>query len=268
MSANFKCANIIRALIANIAAVTGESYDNLTTAIQALKNGYGQGGGEDKFKAFNAGTLTEISEEDFEGTTAIRAYQFMGQTSILSVSIPDNVSSIGASAFNGCSGIEYLKLPISMDIGSDIFTGVSNVKTIEFNPGTGVGFDYSYSTYKYTPWYLSAANISKVIFSEGITKIGKYTFYDCVGLKGDVIIPSGVTLINTYAFRGCAGINRIYIPKSMATISLGAFDLCTGITDVYYEGAERDWALTSISTTGNDILSSATIHYNSTGLPE
>lgn len=267
MSLELNSANAIKSIIESIEAVTGESHYDLTSAVQALKNGYGQGGGDERIRALLSGTITEITADDLADTTAIKSYQFSDLSSIKSVVIPDNVTSIGSAAFSGCTGIERLRMPISVNVGSGIFTGVSNIKTLELGPGTGAGVDYSYDTHKYTPWYLSTANMTAITLLDGITKIGKYTFYECTGLT-DIVIPSGVTIINTYAFGGCTGLKTVFIPKTTTSINLGAFHLCSTITDVYYEGTEQEWARISISSTGNEYLTGATIHYNSTGLPE
>lgn len=47
-------------------------------------------------------------------------------------------------------------------------------------------------------------------------------------------------------------------------IGFGNGIVSNGLTDIYYEGTEEQWNAISIGETVNDILSTVTIHYNST----
>ncbi|MCD8004935.1 MAG: S-layer homology domain-containing protein, partial [Oscillospiraceae bacterium] len=85
----------------------------------------------------------------------------------------------------------------------------------------------------------------------------------CTGLTS-VTIPDSVTSIGSYAFYNCTGLTSVTIGSGVTSIGISAFSNCTGLTDVYYSGSETDWATISIDI-GNTYLTSATIHYNSTG---
>ena len=63
-------------------------------------------------------------------------------------------------------------------------------------------------------------------------------------------------------FTQCSSLTSIIIPESVTTIGDYAFNACTSLTDVYCANAQSDL---SISTTGNDCLTSATWHDYRTG---
>lgn len=79
-----------------------------------------------------------------------------------------------------------------------------------------------------------------------------------------VIIKKGITSIGDVAFKGCSSLNSIEIPNSVTSIWNYAFYGCNSLTDVYYTGNKTQWEKVDISSSGNQQLSEATIHYNST----
>ena len=103
------------------------------------------------------------------------------------MTIPDNIitEDLGIDAFADCTEIEYLKIPISIDIGlgSRQFKNVSKIKEVFFSKGTGISPDYSYaSRYTATPWYQSRENIlnglnniQQIIFTGNATEWNQIT---------------------------------------------------------------------------------------------
>ena len=109
----------------------------------------------------------------------------------------------------------------------------------------------------------SLSKIKKVIIKKGITSIGRSAFYCCSSLNS-IEIPNSVTSIGIFAFADCRSLNSIEIPNSVTSIGERAFEGCNSLTDVYYTGNKTQWEKVDISSYGNQQLSKATIHYNST----
>ena len=92
--------------------------------------------------------------------------------------IPNDVASIGQSAFSGCSGLTNIEIPSSVtDIGMSAFNGCSGLTSIEI--------------------------------PSGVTTIGPGAFYDCSGLTS-IEIPGNVIYILGSAFYGCTSITNVY----------------------------------------------------------
>ena len=118
------------------------------------------------------------------------------------------------------------------------------------------GYDYGSSG---APW--DDSRVKSAVIAEGVTSIGSYAFDDCKSLTS-VTIPSGVTSIGAWAFFNCTSLTSVTIPDGVTSIGWRAFSNCTSLTDVYYAGSKAQWKAISISSTGNDDLLTANIHYN------
>ena len=72
-------------------------------------------------------TTVEIGED----VTSIGNYAFENCTGLISVTIPDSVTSIGNSAFDGCTGLTSVTIPNSVaSIGIYAFYGCSALTSI------------------------------------------------------------------------------------------------------------------------------------------
>jgi tetratricopeptide (TPR) repeat protein len=70
-----------------------------------------------------------------------------------------------------------------------------------------------------------------VVIPQGVTKIGRYAFYNCNSMRS-LSIPDSVTAIDEYAFYNCNNLKSITFPDSIKSIAGHAFYNCNGLVDV------------------------------------
>lgn len=96
--------------------------------------------------------------------------------------------------------------------------------------GTGPMNDYknfSNEIRSTAPW--AELSPKKLILEEGITRIGKFAFYACTGLTGNLTLPKSLTSIGDDAFLVCWGLTGdLYLPDSITDIGEYAFSGCNG----------------------------------------
>ena len=143
--------------------------------------------------------------------------------SLASVTI-EHATSIGNSAFSGCSGLTSINIPDGVtSIGREAFYGCSSLTSINIpNSVTSIG----------SQAFLGCSGLTSINIPDGVTSIESETFRGCSGLTS-INIPDGVTEIGSDAFSGCSGLTSINIPNSVTSIGSQAFlGCCSGLTSL------------------------------------
>ena len=161
--------------------------------------------------------------------TSIERGAFDGCSSLTSVTIPDDVTSIGAYAFEGCSSLTSVKIPDRVtSIGDAAFAECTALSTV-YIPD---------SVRTIGAWaFCDCHSLTSVNIPEGVTAIEQRAFYNCIALSS-VTIPDGVISIDFDAFGGCNSLTSVTIPESIKTIGRLAFN---SLTSLYYKGTIASW---------------------------
>ncbi|GHT22357.1 hypothetical protein AGMMS4957_12450 [Bacteroidia bacterium] len=139
--------------------------------------------------------------------------------------IPTGVTSIGETAFGGCSGLTSVTIPNSVtSIGGIAYDITPESVTVS---GSGA--------------FAECSGLTSITIPNSVTSIGNGAFVRCRGLTS-VTISDGVTSIGESAFAECSGLTSITIPSSVTSIGESAFFDCSGLTAINVDVANAQYS--------------------------
>ena len=180
-------------------------------------------------KTLILGCKTSVIPTD-GSVTSIGDSAFRGCSGLTSITIPDSVTSIGWGAFWYCTDLTNITIPDSVtSIGESAF---DNTAWYNNQPN---GLVYAGKVaYKYKGTMPSNTSIE---LKEGTLGIADSAFYGCTGLTS-VTIPNSVTSIGDEAFYRCSGLTSVTIGNGVTSIGECAFYGCSGLTTVNWNATE------------------------------
>lgn len=196
-------------------------------------NGNGAG-----YTVTGIGTCTDTeliisSEYNAKPVTSIGSTAFYGCTGITSVTIGNSVTHIDWGAFAGCTGLTS----IIVVKGNSKYHSAENclietaTNTLILGCKTSVIPTDGSVTSIGTEAFRGCTGLTSITIPDSVTSIGGGAFYGCTGLSS-ITIPESVTSIGYRAYYNCSSLTSITIPDSVTSIGQGAFRDCTGLTSV------------------------------------
>ena len=174
-----------------------------------------------QFAFFKCESLISVSLP--ESLTSIEHSAFKDCTSLEDIVFPDAITFIGRSAFNNCSSLLDLALPESLEtLSASAFAGCSALNRVSF-PNSLTYIDHCV--------FDGCSSITNIILPTNLEKIGWAAFRNCSSLSS-LVLPDSLLEVEYEAFDGCRKLNYLYIPASVEEIGVNegisfAFDETT-----------------------------------------
>lgn len=173
------------------------------------------------------GHMTIPSSVTYQGTTysvtTIGAFAFQHCSGLISITIPNSVIVICDEAFSGCTNLRNITIPNSItEIGCNVLEATAWYD----NQPDGVIY-IGLFVYGYKGTMPEGGSIT---LREGTVGIAGGAF-ECCSWLTNIVIPNTVTIIGDRAFC-CSGLTSINIPNSVTTLGWVSLADCNGLTSV------------------------------------
>lgn len=198
-------------------------------------------------------TVEFIFDEEYKTELPSQGFDYV--TQLVSITIPDSVTSISAPSIAATANLKEFKgkyaskdckclivdgelilsargglkelteyiIPNGVTtIGYDVFRGCNSLESITI-PDSVISIGGSA--------FSNCSSLTSITIPNNVTKIGSYAFRECTNLIS-AIIGNSVETIEQDAFWNCSNLTSIVIPDSVTSIGRNAFSDCYSITSV------------------------------------
>ncbi|WP_037272814.1 leucine-rich repeat domain-containing protein, partial [Ruminococcus flavefaciens] len=174
---------------------------------QQISGYFLNGNDKDYYVISNYGGWTRYIPKSLKTVTVLGGkripnYAFYRMNGLEKINVPDDITTIGVSAFEGCTSLKN-------SVIKDTLTSVGDRAFVN----------------------CSDADFKDVKFSDSLESIGKNAFSNCDGLLS-VVIPENVNSIGDYAFENCNSLKSADIAGDDKVIGLHIFSDCDSIESI------------------------------------
>lgn len=161
-----------------------------------------------------------VSNNIIYNVTSITDYLFGNYPSLLTISLPNSITSIGNYAFNGATNLTAFGIQSdnpSFASENDILFNKNKTILLRY-PSGKIGNTYTIPTGVVTianGAFTNARNLTTINLSNTVT-ISDYAFQNC-SVLASISLPTSIRNVGVYAFIGCSALNNIAIQSSSIT---------------------------------------------------
>ena len=179
--------------------------------------------------------LTEAGTLTISGSGAMTNYSSSQKapwdshkSSIKTLVLEDGITSIGNSAFSGCSNLTgTLVIPESVKtLGSSAFYNCTSLTGVDLGAVTGIGA---------SAFGACSGLTGELVIPDSVISIAGRAFSGCTGFTGDLVIPDSVISIGDYAFSRCSGVDgTLWISNNLTLVSDNCFEYMSSLKSVVF----------------------------------
>ena len=189
--------------------------------------GYSVGVGDKK----NESALEVPREYDGIPVIAIDDYGFKGDTKLVSITLPDSITTIGYEAFAGCISLKTFEMPNSV-------------------------------TVVYHRAFFSCENLTKITLSNQLKKLNSKTFCNCFRLE-EIEFFDGFEKLENDVFHHCNRLSKAIIPESLQVFENSVFLGCSSLKKVVAYDLDSWLSITLRAAISNPMFFGAQLYFNS-----
>ena len=166
--------------------------------------------------------VTSIGNHAFDGCKAFKSFTFTPR-----------ITSIGNSAFRNCGGLTSIKLPSKVDqLGDYAFADCENLESAIFNSNVEINTttfvnDAKLKTLTSPAYYFDGVALYDKE-KTNLIKVFDYTLSEYTG------IPETVTTIGEHAFKDCTNLSKVNMPFGLISVGDDAFNNCEKLASISF----------------------------------
>ncbi len=157
-----------------------------------------------------------------QGVTTIDSSAFQGCESVVRVVLPEGVVEIDSDAFAACFNLAEVVFPETLNIiGWNAFWRCERLRRVTLREGL-LRLDHEA--------FSKCNSLTEVVIPKDIGWIGRNVFSECANLTS-VTVCDGVKEIPEGMFKDCPNLATVTLPESLCVIGEAAFSGCGSLTD-------------------------------------
>ena len=167
------------------------------------------------------------AEIDGIPVTAIGESCFAGDLTLVKVTVPEGVRSIGDYAFECCGCLKKIYMPESLEtIGEGVFSGCVRLVLTDLQEGVkSIGRGA----------FLNCTALNSIDLPASLETIGAFAFTYCSSLVSVTFNGDLVTELPDRLFYGCSYLTFMHLPNLVTSIGKRAFSGCEKLTYLYFQ---------------------------------
>lgn len=163
--------------------------------------------------------VTTIGESAFEGCTALTEIRF-----------PSSLKTIGESAFRDCTSLKKIKIDGAVTLKTFAFFGCTSLKEVELDDK--VQFDYAHI-------FSYCTSLEYLRIPKGITHL-EGQWEGCTSLK-TIVMHDDITFLGGAMFYGCTSLESVYIGPKVRELRQNFLVECPNLKELVYGGTRHEW---------------------------
>ena len=158
-----------------------------------------------------------------EDVTEIGSSAFQNNKEITKVTLPSNLTKVDYNAFKGCTALESVIFSENLEtIGESAFSGCTALESVTLPESLVTIGNSAFSG--------CSGMTGGLVIPASVTSVGGCAFYGCSGLDGKLVIEAGTKTVGNYAFQNCSKLTGLELGNGITSIGEYAFSGCSGMT--------------------------------------
>ena len=180
--------------------------------------------------------------------TSIGTSAFEGCSNLQSVTLPSSITAIGTDAFYACVKLGDINLPEGLTtinlrafynchldtvIIPSTMTSIGN-SAFKGNPLKSIVWkpaNCSIGSDSDAPFYSTTSQVTSFTFAEGVETVPSYICKN-MNLLDTIVLPSSVKALGQCAFMFCSNLKSINLPVTQKTLPVSFFEGCTSLESI------------------------------------